>query len=393
MSTVTKENATSALASRIERGALEERRLVQLVAASIPRDRIWPPTQLCFNPQMDDLGGLTVSYLKPDGSSHEDDVRVHRHALNQIAQAVKFDMRTVARWLDGTGTEELLWRRELLADVLNTLYRKEKFMERGGRSPAFLHRIVGRELRGFLSRSYGRHLASKPMLDAFIAACAKVEARPVEALASDVRFSLKCFKNVIFEPVPGEFVAVGVNWANSDFGAGKLSVSLVLLRVTSGTAVTLSDEISKVHLGSIIEESDIELSDETAAKEVEAQASAINDSVTQLLSDAYITRLLRAMEIAHQEEIPWHRLKGQLKEILKNKEELAKIEALLDMGSMVDLPPVGTAKDGKPLPTRWWASSVVSLLASQATDDDRRFELQRQAGSLLEAVLPAPPTP
>jgi hypothetical protein len=390
MTQTTKEHAATILSGRIERGAVEERRLVQLVAASIPRDRIWPPSGLVFDPQMDDMGGLTLSYRRPDGTSHEEDVRIHRHALNQLAKAVNFDMRTVGRWLDSTGTEELIWRRELLAHVLNTLYRKEKFVERGGRSPAFLHRIVGRELRGFLSRSYGRHLASKPMLDAFLASCNKVGARPVETVASDVRFSLKCFKNVVFDQVPGEYVAVGVSWANSDFGAGKMSVSLVLMRVASGTSVTLSDEISKVHLGSIIEESDIELSDETAAKEVEAQASAINDTVTQLLSDAYVARLLSAMEAAHREEIPWHKLKGQLKDVLKSKEDLAKVEALLDAGSMVDLPPIGTGKDGKPLPTRWWASSVVSMLAGQAADEERKFELQRQAGVLLDAVMPEP---
>lgn len=396
--TTAKDFAMGRLAERIKVGKDQQKAMVTRVANMVIRDKLPPPTCMEFAPQYDDFGGLSVSLLKStSGPVVEQDLRIHRHALNQLAAKVRMPMTDVNYLLNGTeaerkdgkpGSDELFWRRELLAHNFNTRFHREKFIERGGRPSAFLCRIVGNHLRGFLSRSFNRHLASRPLLAAYVEACQQVGAQPVEAIASDVRLSLKCFKPLVFEPVPNEFIAVGVDWSNSDFGSGKLLVSLIALRVSSDTAVVLSDEFAKVHLGSVIEESDIEISDETAAKEVEAQASAIKDTVGNLLGQEYIDRLLRAIELANAEEISWAKLKSRLKDFLY-KEELATVETLLATENMtMDLPPVGVGKNGKPLPTRWWASNIVSMIASKTGDDDRKIELQRQAGKLLEEGLP-----
>ena len=133
------------------------------------------------------------------------------------------------------------------------------------------------------------------------------------------------------------------------------------------------------------------MSEETAAMEVNTQASAIKDAVTQLLGQEYIDRLLRAIELAQAEEITWTKLKGKLKDFLY-KDELATVETLLSNDMTMDLPPVGIGKNGKPLPTRWWASNVVSMIASKTRrrrPQDR--SLQRQAGKLLEEGLPKEP--
>ncbi len=390
--TLAQERAMARLHERIKLGKDAQHAMIARVSNMVIRDRLPPPTCMEFAPQYDDFGGLTVSLLRSvNGPVIEQDLRLHRHALNQLAAKVRMPMTDV-NYLIGRGdtkgeTEELFWRRELLAHNFNTRFHKEKFIERGGRPSAFLCRVVGNELRGFLSRSFNRHLASRPLLAAYIEACQQVGAEPVEAIASDVRLSLKCFKPLIFEPVPNEFISVGVDWSNSDFGSGKLMVSLIVLRVSSGTAVTLSDEFAKVHLGSVIEDSDIDMSEETAALEVNTQASAIKDAVTKLLGQEYIDRLLRAIELAQAEEITWVKLKGKLKDFLY-KDELATIETLLSNDMTVDLPPVGLGKDGKPLPTRWWAANIVSMIAAKAGDDDRKIELQRQAGKLLEDGLP-----
>lgn len=389
--TTLQERAMARLYERIKLGKDQQQAMINNVANSVIRDRLPPPTCMEFSPQFDDFGGLSVSLLRStSGPVIEQDLRLHRHALNQLAAKVRLPMTDVNFLLKDSGTDELFWQRELLAHNFNERFHKMKFIERGGRPSAFLCRIVGNQLRGFLSRSFNRHLASRPLLAAYIEACQLVGAQPVEAIASDVRLSLKCFKPLVFEPVPNEFISVGVDWSNSDFGSGKLMVSLIILRVSSGTAVTLSDEFAKVHLGSVIEDSDIEMSEETAAKEVDTQASAIKDAVTKLLGQEYVDRLLRAIELAQAEEITWAKLKGKLKDFLY-KDELATVETLLSNDMTVDLPPVGLGKDGKPLPTRWWASNIVSMIASKTGDDDRKIELQRQAGKLLEEGLPKEP--
>lgn len=384
---LTAETAQAQLQERIRTGADEQHKLIEAVARMVIRDRLAPPACMEFCPQFDDLGGLSLTLCRaPGGPIVETDLRIHRHALNQLATKVLHPMTDVSRLLAGGGTIETIWMRELLAYNFNERFHKMKFVERGGRGSAFLCRIVNDQLRGFLSRSFNRHLASKPLLAAFVEACRGANAQPVEAITSDVRLSLKCFKPLIFEPFPGEFVAVGVEWSNSDFGAGRLTVCMTLLRISSGTSVVLAEQFAKVHLGSVIEDSEIELSDETAAKEVDTQASAIRDAVKELLSEKYIERLLHGIALAHEEEIPWGRLKSKLKDFLY-KEELATIETLLSNNTMADLPPVGTGADGKPLPTRWWASNIIAQIAGGVADEDRKIELQRQAGKLVEEFV------
>lgn len=382
---MSKSAAEAALIEQVKKGQDQQRHLVELVSRMVIRDRLVPPTQMSFDPQFDDLGGVTLFYRGEGGVARDaEPIRIHRHALNQLALKIHYPMSDVNYLLSGN-TNETIWRRELLAYNLNERFHKEQFKSRGGRAVAFLHRLVGNELRGFLSRSFNRHLASAPMLQAFLSACQAMQAKPVEAITSDVRLSLKCFLPLVFEPVPGEFIAVGVDWKNSDFGSGKLTVSSVIFRTSSRTAVTLSDDISQVHLGSVIEESDIEMSDETLAKEVEAQAGAIHDTVKQLLSDEYIGKLVRGIQRAAEEEVPWSKLKGQLSKFFY-KEELESVEGLLNAAGIVDLPPVGRGQDGQPLPTRWWVSNVVSFFANKA-DEDRKIELQREAGRFLDDIV------
>ncbi len=378
-----KATAEARLLERIKRGQEEQLKLLTLVANTVIRDRLWAPANTLFEPQFDDLGGLSITYKRPDGSIADSNVRVHRHALNQIALRLRVDMNFIAKLLDGNNTNETIWKRELLSHILNEFFQKESFKSRGGRPPAFLHRLVGDQLRGFLSRSFNRHISSGPMLAAFVEACRMCNAEPVEAFATDVRFALKCFLPMVFEPAKDEFIAVGAEWSNSDFGSGQRTVGMVLMRVTSNTPVTLVDKISRRHIGSIIEDSDIELSDETAVKEVEAQASAIKDAVQQYLAKDSVERLLKAVELAYQEEVSWLSLRSQLAKFL-NKEEVLSIESLLESNVAMDLPPVGLGKDGKPLPTRWWAANTLSALASKIEDTDRKMKLQSEAGRLLE---------
>jgi hypothetical protein len=296
--------------------------------------------------------------------------------MTQLAQKVLVPL-TYANFLQNK-TEG--WKPLLLAEILERSFHNTKFSDRSG-APKFLHRIVGSELRGFLSRRFNRHIASAPLLRAFIETCTAAGALPFDSTASDIKVALKCLLPHVFEPVPGEFICIGVEWSNSDFGAGRMQVALSMWMPQGDRFTVLDHVVSRVHIGSIIEETDIDISEETAKKEAEAQCSAIKDSVLNQLSETSIDRLLKAVAMAHEEQIPWGQLKGQLARFLAKK-DIETLQSLLDE-EVLDLPPVKSIDGGK-VPTKWWATQALAWLANRTEDAEKKLELQHAAGSFLE---------
>jgi hypothetical protein len=367
------EIAKQRLQAEIHKGLPQQQELIRKVDAMVIRDRLVPPGSVTFHANEDTLT-LHARYQAGE------DVSVHKHALEQLARKVDFPLTYSTRL-----TTSDLWRRDLLAYNLNELYGNQTFVDRKGNPAKFLHRLVGTELRGFLSRSYNRHVASAPLLRSFLGACKEVGAEPVSAFASEVKMGLTCFINEIFEPLPGEYVAVGTSWTNSDFGRGKGRVCLTMMRIMSGTTQILEESWSRVHLGSLIEETDLEISEETARKEAEAYMAIIREAVLKQLEPEPIDKLMEAIQIAAAKDIPWAQLRGQLARFLY-KEEISSVEAVLRAGkeSIIDLPPIsfGSAS-GEFLPNGWWASNAVGWIANKIDDPERRHEVQQLAGELL----------
>lgn len=362
------------------------RELVELIQNTIIDDYLREPKDIAFYTNSpayaeDDLGFPDAMVVDFSRSKHEF-YKIHPHALGQIASRLQMDSGYVRRLnVDSPGN----WRRLLLRHNLNELLHNTEFSERGEGPPRFLLRFVGTELRGFMSRSFGRHLASKPMLAAFLAACHQAGAEPTDAAATAVKSTLSCYLPIVFEPTPKEFVAVGVRWSNSDFAAGRLAVSLCLMAIARGTSLVLSDEYARRHIGSIIQGDDLlEISDATAAKEVEAAASAIKDAVDALLKPDSVKRLLTAIEQAHADKIDWSTLRRDLKnKRILNEQELGAFDIAVEKG-FADLPPPGTGADGQPLMTKWWTMNALAFFADAAQDPERRIELQQEAGRFLE---------
>lgn len=365
-------NARGVLMQRTGKGEVECDRLLTQVANMHIVDKLVPPARI----------NIFCKEGKPrftiEGGGHQ---TIHTHALGQMCSVIGFP-RTYATRLQ-QGDE---WEQALFEHNMNELFHKGAYLDRRKQPTRFLVRSVGDEVRGFLSRSFNRHLASLPLLRGFVYACGQVNARPVEATTSPVSFSLKSFLPFVFEPVEGEFIAFGASWSNSDFGAGRMRVSLCIMRILSATVGVLEDSLSRVHIGSIIQDSDLEVSDETAAKEVEAQVSAIHDTVKQQLAPESVNRLCTAIAAAHDESVPWHRIKSELGRLLQKK-ELEDIKTLLESDNdVIDLPPVGKTSSGEPIATRWWASNVVGWMATKEPNPDRRGDLQALAGDLLKVT-------
>jgi len=366
-----KENARlyARMKARLEVGEAEQEKLIARVAATVIRDKLVPPSATNFSTNLA-LGQLLIGYGKEDKL-----FSIHKHAFTQLVQKVGVPVVYANQLRDGGD-----WKLDLLSTILNRTYHLTEFNDRGG-APKFLHRIVGTELRGFLSRRFNRHIASAPLLRSFIDTCSVAGAIPLDATASDIKVALKCMLPYIFEPVPGEYVGVGVEWSNSDFGAGRMQVALSLWMPRGDRFTVLDHVISRVHIGSVIEESDIDMSEETSKKEAETQALAIRDSVVGQLSVESVERLLGAVKEAHEAQIPWHQLRGQLSRFL-SKKDVESLQELLKEENF-DLPEIPKI-DGEKVPTKWWASSALSWLANRTDDPEKKLDLQHAAGSYLE---------
>lgn len=348
--------------------------------------------------------GFTKSQALAEAMSRPP-ISVHPHALGQMVGAIQEERKKhnkrrldhekcgpTVQYIRSLGSATEPWEETLFENILEGHFHNGEFIDRRKNPSKFLFRLVGEkdalELRGFVSRNFNIFLPSYPMLRAFMETCDQLEAQPVESVATPVRFSLKCFLPYVFEPVPGEFVTIGAEWSNSDFGAGRLTISGCAMRVSSGNLVILNKGLSRTHLGPVIEETDLELSDEAMLAAVKAQCLIIRDVVRGQLEPNVVNKILLAIKAAHEEQIPWSRLERELGTLLRKK-EVQQIQEFLNNGlsDIEDLPQPAYMKDtdGKSVPvaTRWWASNVVSWLSAKEPDTDRKTELQKLAGSIL----------
>lgn len=374
-----KERARQLILSRIRIGEDSARALIKNCANNVPRDRYVHPRLMRFVAD-ENTHRVILQYARGSGDNMWatwENVQIHKNALGQIADTADIDRKYVSKLNTGD-----LWRLQLLAYNLNELFKHQTFLNRAKQDAEFLHRLVGTEIRAFLTQSYNRHLVSQPLLVAFLEACQEVQAKPIHALITDTRVGLQCYLQEAFEPIPGEFIAIGAWWGNSDFGDGKLKVSHTVMRVKTGTSAVMADSWSRVHLGSVVRDADIRLSDEVAKKEIDTVATAIKDAVKTVLNQESIQRLLEAITQANAEEIPWMKLQGQLRKVL-SKEQVEKIGTMLET-KIQDLPPPGMDAKGNLLASRWWTSSAISYLAEKETEEEKKADLKQLAGNILE---------
>ena len=354
-------------------------RLLEHCAANIPRDRYVHPSRMKFIIDRHRKVGLVYG-MGPtrDVWATTERVGIHGHAMGQLC-----DFCNLPRiWRNRTDVEsEGDWRRTLLVQDLNALFEHQTFVNRLGHPAKFLHRLVGNQLRGVLTQSYNRQLVSVAVLRPFVEVCNEVGLKATSSTITDIRVGLQTYLPYVYSPFPGEYLALGAWWGNSDFGMGKAKLGMNILRISSGGEVQAPEAFGQTHIGSVVEASDMEIADSVATKELEAIAEAIQTSVRTMVSTESIDRLLAAIKQANEEQVPWASIKERLIKVLSSK-ETADLEKLLEDG-IVDLPPAGKDSKGKPLPSKWWVSQALSHIAGKTLDVDHALELKQVAGKFL----------
>lgn len=371
------------LLAYISLGEREQKSLIEYCARNIPRDRYVHPKFMTFNvahidARVDNLdkAPLVIGYNL--GSKGREELLVHKHALGHLCDIAGLDGRYKTKL---NVTSPNAWRRELLATNLRELFAKQRFVNKLKKEAEFLHRIVGNELRAVLTQSFNRHLVSAVVLQPFLEVCKECGLQPAKAHITDMRVHLQTYLPYVFQPYPGEFIALGTCWGNSDFGEGKLKISHNILRLNGLGSCITEDVFSRIHIGSVVEDTDMVLDDRTAVKELEAIAAASQSGVREMMKPASVQKTLDAITQAATDRVPWTEIVGKLGRVL-SKDDIAKVEGFLT-DNIVDLPQVGIGSNGEPLPSKWWAAAALAQLGEKETDTTKVMLLKSLAGTFI----------
>jgi hypothetical protein len=342
--------AKEKLDKAISEGVARAGAVVQQVMTMVPQDVVAKTAALTWVPRGRDVALDFGQGVRP----------IHDHAMRQIGEVAGIPRAYVETLLDPDQEERM---RVLLAHNLSEMFQ--------GRSQRHhLIRNVSGAVRGFLSDRY-RRLDSRPLLDAFVAGVQEHGAVPYAGRAGDVRATIKAIVPRV-HIAGGDAIAIGMEWSNSDFGAGTHTVRMFILRLICLNGATAEDAMRQVHLGKRLEE-DMEFSDKTLRLDTQTNVSALRDVVRGALAPAKVEGLIAKIDKAQGASVSWANLKARLAKTL-TKAELAAAESAFTGPDVINLPPE---------PTLWRASNALSWIAKSA-NEDRALEMEKLAGGLLD---------
>lgn len=293
---------------------------------------------------------------------------MHRNAFRQLAGRAGIPLAYAEKLV----AREEPWARELAEQNFAELLSHTN-------GTKFLTRSVGGEVRGVLSDSYKR-IHTPTVMESFMAAATAHGAVPIDAVGSDLRVAFRFAIDSIFEPLKNEVMVYGVELRTSDYGVGSLSVTFFVMRVVCTNLMTGSDALRRVHLGARLTDEAIQYSDKTMELDAAAVCSAMNDVVGHLLGTEHIRKVNEGLAAAASDKLSMGNATNLLREYLGKKDAEEAVKVYAEDRDLINLP----AEE-----TRWRLSNVLSLLAGQTSDGDRKMDLQDAAGKVLGRHLPA----
>lgn len=349
--------ARTKLESVIASGLSKTGPIVQEVLGQLPVDEVTPVKMTSFK-----VGPhATPMYVTKHAESP-----LSAHAFGQLMSRTGMPAAYARSLLEESSTEGGEWKARLLEHSMSEFlqHNDERFLVR---------RLKG-QVRGVLSDCY-RRLDSRPLLDAFIRSSSELGAVPIGGAATETRVHIRAIVPTIVEPVPGEAMVFGLNWANSDFGAGTYSISAFMLRLWCLNGAVGESELKKVHIGARLAD-DSTFSDTTHKLDQATLISATQDMVRALLSPQSIETRSELIRAAHSKETSFEQAWRQVgKQLTKATREAVK-EAYEGPDTLNM--PAGN--------TMWRFSNALSWVAnSDKVDAETRIDLQLQAGKLLAA--------
>jgi hypothetical protein len=236
----------------------------------------------------------------------------------------------------------------------------------------WLVRSVGDQTRGVLSDRF-RRMDCRPMLDSFITACKAVGAEPVSGHSTETRVAIRAIIPQIYEPVPGEAVAFGLHWQNSDFGNGSYHVTAFLLRLVCLNGMVGERALREVHSGGRLADN-VDWSKHTLTATEQALALQTGDVVRGTLGPASIETQLAKIRAVHEREVDFKTAWATVGKTLTAADRRAT-EAVFNSADELNVPP------GK---TMWRFANALSWVANaEGVSEERKLDLQAVAGKLV----------
>lgn len=338
------------LERRIQAGVQSAGNVIEKIQSELPKDQIAPVRSVNFFPHN---GGIGVevgdNVLTPSD-----------FALGQMAEKAGVPTAYL-RELGAAGAPD--WKIDLASTILVKHYSNVN-------GQRVLARSVKGQLRGWLSDKY-RRLDSRPLVEVLAAEAQALGAVPVDGTATETRYALKVIHPEVIEVVPGEFLALGCEWSNSDYGNGTHSLRAFALRVACLNGMTRENLLREVHLGGRLAEN-IEFSDKTYRLDTQTSVSALRDVVRGALGPKAVENLVATIQGAAQKDFTL----GQLKQTVRNlgKSDAKAIVDAYSSEDVINLPAGDTA---------WRASNAISWVARNTKDPEKRLDLERLAGQVV----------
>lgn len=331
--------------------------VIEYVSNLRPVDRVVKMDKITF-----EADGRVMKIFLP-GNIEE---TIHTHAFQQASARCNIPWVYCA-FLQSKGG----WGYDLLASNLNELL--------GHMEGKALLRSVNGQVRAFLSDRY-RRLDSRPIIDAFAQACKAIGAEAYHGYVTDTKLGIQAIIPRVYEPIKDELMAYGVSFENSDFGNGALSVNFFLLRIGSNVGMITRTGMRKIHLGARLED-DIEWSKKTHDLDQKTVISSINDLVKHELSEERINLMQACIKEASMTKLE-DKTKTTMLELLKKFMTKGELEKAL---KKFNEPDIEVLPGGNNV---WRLSNAVAWLSSETEDEERKAELMKLAGKMLEKQTP-----
>ena len=335
--------------------------VIESIKTDIPTDALVQGNKLDFTYNKE-TGGIALLPPPADNNPLPEVLPLHEHAFGQVCEktGVKH-LVTVLKDLRDKGA----WGGDSAARTLGEIYSNMN-------GKKYLLRALRGEALGFLSDSYKR-LDARPMSEAFVDAIMEYGARPYDGFALATKTNLRAILPMVFEPYPGEVLAIGAQLGNSMYGDGKLEVATFVLRMRCTNLASTEDVLSQIHLGRKISDN-VVFSAKTIELDSQTMASAIRDVAGSVFSPEAVNKYLALVTKANTEGITVDQITNW------SKKNLTKQETDTAVGKFAS-PDIELLPPGQ---TSWRWSNALSWLANETEDEHRKLELQHMAGGLIK---------
>lgn len=296
------------------------------------------------------------------------------HAFTQLL--ARADIPVPPRFARALLSSEATPIRSMLPSILETLNRNAADTAKPERS---LVRIVDSRVHAVLSDSYKR-INSAPQLEAFCATSKAHGLVPMFGCNTELRNHFRVVLPTILEPIPNEPMVIGLEWSNSDFGAGANAVRMFILRMWCTNTAMGESVLRQVHLGRQLDANTF--SERTMRLQSQTDASAMQDVVANFMHADRIGEFCTKVRAAHDAKIDTGKaIENMYKSSKVTKQEKDRLAGIAQTQDVEILPSVG----GESV---WRFSNMFSYLAQQTENPVRARELEQIAGDVLTTYVP-----